>query len=701
MTGILIFDFRIMTDDNVDNSTIADARFDDSRPQFRNIRTADESKVILDERFASALTDPRFQLPGKKKQREKLSEFYAIAEDANKSPSKKYDDKKEIVNTTSGETKTSKHKMEKKKTKNDDAQQQKSESRISYLMALARGKVDVSSSSDEDDDDPEHDDTSSEDDDDSEATQDEAVGILNANSEDLPMTETPSPYLAIQNLDWSNVRAVDIFMIISSFVPNPGAVRRVRVFPSDFGLEKMEKEELMGPTNIWKRKRRKIDEDEDIADDEVTNDPQVNTTTSEFVESDFDPEKLRAYEVSKLKYYFAIVEFSDPKYADLAYEQVDGMEFESSSAALDMRSIEIDQIDDIVKDRPLRDESTGVPSHYEPPDFVVDALQQSNVDCTWDVGDRDRARVLTKYLSGDTWKELAEDGQLKQYLASDVSSAESSDEEGEKAQSMRKLLGLEEDDQDGDEVADDDDGDDTKQPASADKEFKFVPKATNSDDDEQEDDDDSHDSREKPELSPWEAYKEKRKQKKREKRQAARERKKQFNEQRKGKTSVSTTDPFFQKSADEDVAFTQPLATTDLELLAAEDGNGESGRDDYDMRALQRAEKNKHKKLKGKRKKKEERVIEPAAGDTFQVDTNDDRFRAVLDGTDARFGIDPTDPNFKVTSGMQTIMKEQTRRRKERKRRIPDVDNGEQEPSPTESKELQSLVENLKKKTKK
>lgn len=713
--------FPINMADDDDNNTITDARFDDSRPQFQSIRSKD-SKVVLDERFASALTDPRFRLPGrgnnKKQRKEAFSEFYTVQrsddEEAPTSRSSDHGDKKRSSKDIDMKV-CNKNKRQPKKGDPKETQHEP-ESRISHLMALARGEIDVSSSSDEDD--TEGDDcSSSSDDDDDEASDGEEIGVLNANPEEVSLTESPSPYLAIMNLDWTNVRAVDIFAVVSSFVP-PGSVLRVRVFPSDFGLQKMEKEQLTGPTSIWKRKRRQepdADHDVDANDhceaslsnlEQSVGEPEINQD-GEFVESDFNPEKLRAYEVSKLKYYFGIVEFTDPNCADIAYKQVDGMEFEHSSAAVDMRSIEIDQIDDVVKDRPLRDESTGVPSNYEPPDFVVDALQQSNVDCTWDAGDRDRERVLTKYVSGDSWKALAEDGQLNQYLASDVSSAdESSDEEGEKAQSMRKLLGLEgSENEDGSESGNDDDGDedDARIDASAStasKQVMFIPAATKNVDDNQEDEI-------KPDLSPWEKYKEKRKQKKREKRQVARERRKKVSDKRKGSSSANETDPFFQKhsvvtSNGDETAFTQSIGKPDLDLLVAEDGDGQSGKDDYDMRALQRVEKNKDKKLKGKRKKKEEKAIESAVGDTFQVDTKDDRFRAVLDGSDARFGIDRTDPNFKDTTGMQTIMSEQMRRRKEKKRRIPDINNTDElAAGAPNSQELNSLVQKLKKKTRK
>jgi len=75
----------------------------------------------------------------------------------------------------------------------------------------------------------------------------------------------------------------------------------------------------------------------------------------------------------------------------------------------------------------------------------------------------------------------------------------------------------------------------------------------------------------------------------------------------------------------------------------------------------------KGKKLRGKRKRKEERKGD-AKGSDFQVDVADERFAAVLEG-DSRFGIDRTDVAYKHTEGMQTILKEQKRRKKLKKKK--------------------------------
>lgn len=90
---------------------------------------------------------------------------------------------------------------------------------------------------------------------------------------------------------------------------------------------------------------------------------------------------------------------------------------------------------------------------------------------------------------------------------------------------------------------------------------------------------------------------------------------------------------------------------------------------DYNMRGLQRIEKNKRKKLRGSRKRKEKELANTVSGKEFHIDTKDSRFAAVLEGTDDRFGIDRTNPNYKETEAMKEILSEQTKRRKANKKR--------------------------------
>ena len=644
----------------------------------------------------------------------------------------------------------------KKKIKQDDDDEgdgkvlDDPESRIAYLSALSRGELDVSSSSDEDDDDDsgdDNDDHNNNDSDDDDGSDDDGgehpvygtAGVLDPTTreqeeEDIELSFDPSPYLVVTNMDWENIRAVDLFVIMSSFAP-PGTVKKVEVYQSDFGMEQMAKDRLHGPSDIWKKNKTKpgeqnktsdievnggdenIDEDDDESRQSSSEDPtdqsdvgsedddqdEIGLRIEEddaILESDFDPEKLRSYEASKLKYYFAIVEFTEPDHADVAYREVDGMEFEHSSAAVDLRTIPADALQGVTVDRPLRDQATSVPGNYEPPDFVVSALQQTNVQCTWDQGDNERERKLTAYSN---WNNMDEMDDLKAYLASDASSdeEEDSDDEGHgkgKGSRMRKLLGL--DDDDDEDVDNDDDSNKSGSRPLADRGQSF------GSDDEKDDEDNDNEGMsktfkfipgqksleekirlkldakdEKPtELTPWQKYQEKRKQKRRERRQASRGNKRGDLD---NDSSAVDHDSSRKKSNKEyrgnsfdhdDESIDEPKSKEkrskeQLELLLAGDHNEELARD-FNIRGIQRLEKNKDKKFTGSRKRKEMKATSDIAGTDFKLNVEDDRFKAVLDGSDDRFGIDKTDPNYKDTSAMREILSEQTRRRKKKRQKV-------------------------------
>ena len=58
----------------------------------------------------------------------------------------------------------------------------------------------------------------------------------------------------------------------------------------------------------------------------------------------FDPERLRAWELNKLKYFFALVECDAGVAAAALYDACDGLEFESSANVLDLRLVPNDTV---------------------------------------------------------------------------------------------------------------------------------------------------------------------------------------------------------------------------------------------------------------------------------------------------------------------------------------------------------------------
>lgn len=716
-------------------------RFDSSKPQFKETNEKSGTKVVLDERFSSVLTDPKFQLDiqdkyGRKNKKDKakseLSAFYEIEDPA--ASNDDGDDRKTPQEEDHSPA------IAEQKTNNDDDESSSEEegvhgklqnpaSRIAYLTALSRGELDLSSSSDESDGDDDDDNSHSEDDGDSEATDDVMgkAGILDPSKrdEEIEITTEESPYLAVMDMDWSHVRALDIFAVVSSFVP-PGSVKSVRVYASDFGIARMEREAQFGPEGLWKKSestKNNSGAPDSGSSDEEREKTSVGDDAEEALSSGFDPEKLREYEASKLKYYFAVVEMASSSHAESVYKEIDGLEFEHSSAALDVRAIPEEELPNIVKERPMRDEATGIPSNYEPPEFVVSALQQTNVQCTWEAGDRERERTLTKYAeSGQDWREIAESDDIKAYLGSDASSDEDEEKGQNKTSRMRKMLGLDnsgDEDSKGNSDEDKSDSEDDssnggeyarsesfliqeeEDEAGGDKVISFVPGAEKLEDKIRSTIDKKKDAAK--EATPWEAFLEKRKQKRKERKAMARAKREEINQSRR----VSKEDKSNKKNPAGSAKSEKEKSKkwdAELELLVAGD-DGEEEQRDYDIRGLQRLEQNKSKKLKGARKRKEAARETNLMGTGFKVDMEDNRFGAVLDGMDDRFGIDRTDPNYKETPAMREIMAEQTRRRKKRKTKfaeavVPNI-SAESNESNSGASALSSLVSRLKQKVSK
>ncbi|XP_034721188.1 ESF1 homolog, partial [Etheostoma cragini] len=100
---------------------------------------------------------------------------------------------------------------------------------------LARGKGNVETSSDEDED-------------------EDVDAILRKEEEeiehdwgelakDAPRSDQVSTRLAVCNMDWDRMKAKDLLALFNSFVPKGGAVLSVKIYPSEFGKERLKAEQ--------------------------------------------------------------------------------------------------------------------------------------------------------------------------------------------------------------------------------------------------------------------------------------------------------------------------------------------------------------------------------------------------------------------------------------------------------------------------
>jgi hypothetical protein len=93
--------------------------------------------------------------------------------------------------------------------------------------------------------------------------------------------------------------------------------------------------------------------------------------------------------------------------------------------------------------------------------------------------------------------------------------------------------------------------------------------------------------------------------------------------------------------------------------MADDEANGEGVRH-FDMREIEKAEK--EARRKGKSKGKKSKKTEDAVKDDFKVEAEDPRFKALFDSHE--YAIDPTNPRFKGTEGMKSLLEEGRKKRK-------------------------------------
>lgn len=139
-------------------------------------------------------------------------------------------------------------------------------------MDLARGEG-MLESSDESEDDVEV-----------EALSDAEVGPWA--DEAIPEGDETRRFAAV-NMDWENIKAKDLMKVFDGFKPPHGMVKRVCIYPSEFGKERMAQEQVQGPPVAV------FNAD---SEDEVENDEG----------KDFNMAALRKYQLERLRYLYIL-----------------------------------------------------------------------------------------------------------------------------------------------------------------------------------------------------------------------------------------------------------------------------------------------------------------------------------------------------------------------------------------------------------
>ncbi|KAF7717728.1 Uncharacterized protein PECH_007675 [Penicillium ucsense] len=671
----------------------------DKKKSKKNGVRGDSGPVITDPRFANIQSDPRYRLPSKRHTRVQLDKRFAhmlddkdfsrnAAVDRYGRKLAKDDTKKQLkkfyrIEDEDGEEEDEDDNI----SVDDDDEVQKELNRVEerpYDPARDGGFSDSSSEE-----------SSSDGEDESEVEElEEEVEFPDKQQVNVPLGEVTNR-IAVVNLDWDNIRAEDLMACFSSFLPAGGRVLNVTVYPSEFGRERMEKEEIEGPP-------REIFAATNAAeDDSLNNDLDPEEEEEEIKKSllkadtgeEFNSTKLRQYQLERLRYFYAILTFSTKECAKHVYDLVDGAEYLSSANFFDLRFVPDDT--DFSDDKP-RDSCSRIPDGYKPNEFVTDALQHSKVKLTWDADDKSRKEAQARAFRGSR-KEI-EENDLKAYLGSDSSESEEEDDGGVEVvdntknegtttklskkeaekQRMRALLGL------------------STEPTPSSKssgpvgemEVTFTSGLAGGHGK------DGGIFENEPQIEETALERYVRKERERKKRRKERRKAEKMGEMTEGAEveapSNADNEPAVDETTEADLGFDDPFfddpsgKTTsaarrkeekrkkreeraaeeaasaaqraELELLMLDDEKAKIQH--FDMNEIEKAEKQARRKGKAKAKGKNKEIT---VQDDFNVDVNDPRFSRLFESHE--FAIDPTNPRFKATSGMKALLDEGRKRR--------------------------------------
>ena len=334
------------------------------------------------------------------------------------------------------------------------------------------------------------------------------------NEENIPMGKETSR-IAIQNIDWTNIHALDLFVLLNSFCKGNQKVLKVEIYPSEYGIKEMAKENEEGPDKeIFNTKGIIKTNKEEEEEGEEEEEEEIDSSSNE----GFDPVELRKYELKKLKYYYAVVYCDSVETANMLYNECDGLEIERTQSFMDMRFIP-----DELKEFPYKPKEVcdHMPANKE---YVQEfkpnsALQDTKVKLTWDQNDPKREDLLYRAFH----KEGFNEDDINELLVS-------SDSE-EDSEVINELIGNENDNEDNKNIELNLLKKKRKVPKFKDGEtieIKFNkgfeginPKVLNENENKKEN------------KSKWEEFKEKKKNKRKEKKREEREKKKIRKENRK------------------------------------------------------------------------------------------------------------------------------------------------------------------------
>lgn len=399
-------------------NTIQDSRFDSVHYDPKFLPASKKiSKTEIDDRFSGLFKDKRFKIVSQKdkygrdieidEENEEMNKLYYMSQENpekntknNEKIQKNNDQEKTFENQKKKEKKQESNNKEKKNPTKEKALKNKKKNKkqrddIYDKYYNEQGKFEWNQES---------------------SSEDEGENLLDINDdvwqddeEKVIRNESSSSKLALINYDWMHIHAEDLMILFNSLKPKEGIIKKVVVYPSEFGLKRMEKENLEGPTDVWQEteaanNEEKIKHNMKKKDKSKVLEKEINEWIANTNKpTEFDPIKLRKYEKDRLKYYYAVIECDSKKTAEHIYSECDGTEFEMSGMKIDLRFVP----EDTQFPFEPKDSCDYIPVAGKVNNFINRATNHTNVELTWENPDMNRFDYLyNKNMTEEDWDKI-------------------------------------------------------------------------------------------------------------------------------------------------------------------------------------------------------------------------------------------------------------------------------------------------------
>jgi len=265
------------------------------------------------------------------------------------------------------------------------------------------------------------------------------LDIWNAGLEqesDMESLDEPTVRLALTNVVWDKIDAQDLLLLFSSLVrsalglnlPSGSTpreslkklqetrglegerfIKSIKIYPSQFGTERMEKEKFDGPLIEYERFASELPllGIQNAKDDEVN--PAILAAQ-------------RDYQLKRSRYYFAVIECSAPHVADALNKEISGTDALFSTTTIELMFVKDDQEFDML----LEDCAEDIDVTHETADIIQNSLHHTGLVKMEIDEDSRRETTLAKLFTDDEIDQI----DIDRYLAGvDDSSSEEEDED--------------------------------------------------------------------------------------------------------------------------------------------------------------------------------------------------------------------------------------------------------------------------------